>query len=41
MMRITAINEDCFLIQVADHIDLSLTDKIAYLSKQIKMTLAD
>ena len=40
-MKVTAINEDCFLIQVAEHIDLSLTDKIAYISKQIEMTLAD
>ncbi|WP_372881462.1 allophanate hydrolase subunit 1 [Psychromonas sp.] len=40
-MQITAVNENCFLIQVADHIDLSLTDKIAYLTRQIELSLAD
>ena len=41
MMKMTAINEDCFLIQVAEDIDLDLTDKIAYLSEQIESSLAD
>ncbi|HEY5715831.1 MAG TPA: allophanate hydrolase subunit 1 [Psychromonas sp.] len=40
-MKISAINEDCFLIQVANNIDLSLTEQIAYLCEQIESSLAD
>jgi inhibitor of KinA len=40
-MKILALNEDCFLIQVSDTIDLALTDKIAFLVKQIEMQLGD
>lgn len=40
-MKISAVSEDCFLIQVSDKIDLSLTDEIAFLVKQIETQLGD
>lgn len=40
-MKISAVSEDCFLIEISDKIDLSLTDKIAFLVKQIETQLGD
>ncbi|MFT6985054.1 MAG: inhibitor of KinA [Psychromonas sp.] len=40
-MKITAVSEDCFLIQVSEQIDLALTDKIAFLVDQIETQLGD
>ncbi|WP_413699774.1 5-oxoprolinase subunit B family protein [Psychromonas sp. KJ10-10] len=37
---IKPINEDCFLITLSEHIDLSLTAKIADLVKQIEISFA-
>lgn len=40
MIKLTAVSEDAFLIQLSEKIDLRLTDQIAYLVTEIETQLA-